>query len=66
MSDINKRKRSNNFTFAEKELLLKIALPRKSVLEDRTSNALTWKKKENSWEEIATLFNSMTPESVCI
>lgn len=63
---MNKRKRSYNFSYAEKELLLKIALPRRKVLENKTSNAVTWKHKENAWKEIATQFNSQTPESVSI
>jgi len=57
MSGLSKRKRSNNFSFSEKELLLKIALSRKTVLENKLSNAVTWKDKEKTWGEIAEQYN---------
>jgi hypothetical protein len=63
---MNKRKRSTNFSNTEKELLLKIVLPRLTVLENKTSNAVTWKHKENAWKEITDQFNSQTLESVSI
>lgn len=66
MSGLSKRKRSNNFSFIEKEMLLKIALSRKTVLENKSSNAVTWKDKEKTWEEIATQYNSQSPGSVRI
>jgi len=66
MSGLSKRKRSNNFSFTDKELLLKIALSRKTVLENKSSNAATWKDKEKTWEEIAIQYNSQSPGSVCI
>jgi len=64
MSSSNKRKRSSNFSFLDKELLLKIALSRKAVLENKTSNAVTWKDKETTWSDIAVEFNSQTGGSV--
>lgn len=64
MSSSIKRKRSSNFSFSNKELLLKIALSRKAVLENKTSNAVTWKDKEKCWENIAIEFNSQTGGSV--
>lgn len=66
MSGLSKRKRSNNFCFTEKELLLKIALSRKTVLENKSSNAVTWKDKEKTWGEIAVQYNSQSPASVRI
>jgi len=66
MSGLSKRKRSNNFSFTEKELLLKIALSRKTVLENKSSNAVTWKDKEKTWGEIAVQYNSQSPGSVRI
>lgn len=43
MSGLSKKKRSNNFSFTEKKLLLKITLSRKTMLENKPSNAVIWK-----------------------
>jgi len=64
MSSSIKRKRSSNFSFSDKEFLLKNALSRKAVLENKTSNAVTWKDKEKCWENIAIEFNRQTGGSV--
>jgi len=46
MSGLSKRKRSNNFSITEKELLLKIALSRKTVLENKLSNAVRYLERQ--------------------
>ncbi|KAF0762993.1 fibrinogen silencer-binding protein-like [Aphis craccivora] len=63
---LNKKKRSNNFSFTEKELLLKIAISKKTVLENKSSNAVTWKDKEKIWREIAVQYNSQSSRFVRI
>jgi len=45
---------------------LKISLYRKAVLDNKTSNAVTWKDKEKTWSDIAVEFNSQTGGSVSI
>jgi len=49
---ISKKQRSTNFTFYEKELLLKHALQNQHVLENKESNAVTWKDKQKCWLKI--------------
>lgn len=61
-----KRKRSNNFSFAEKELLLKLTLSKKNILENKVSNAVAWKDKEKAWEEISLEYNNQTTGCVSI
>ncbi|KAL4136348.1 hypothetical protein QTP88_007896 [Uroleucon formosanum] len=55
-----KKQRSTNFTFYEKELLLKHALQNRHVLENKESNAVTWKDKQKCWLKITELYNSET------
>jgi len=52
-------KRSNNFIAGEVETLLVLVEERKDIIENRTSDVVTWKGKEKAWEEIKELFNSM-------
>jgi len=48
----NKRNRATNFSFEEKELLLKYAIENKSVLENKVSN--------QCWLKISEAYNSTT------
>jgi hypothetical protein len=61
-----KRKRATNFGFSEKELLLKLCLKNKKVLENKCSNSVTWKDKEKVWADIESEFNCQTMGSVSI
>lgn len=56
----DKRPRATNFSFREKELLLKIALEHRNVLKNKESNAVTWKDKNICWSKIADIYNSST------
>ncbi|XP_060855052.1 uncharacterized protein LOC132932701 [Metopolophium dirhodum] len=56
----NKRNRATNFTFEEKELLLKYAIENKSVLENKVSNSVSWKDKNQCWLKISEAYNSTT------
>jgi len=64
--NISKKQRSTNFTFYEKELLLKHALQNRHVLENKESNAATWKDKQKCWLKITELYNSETTGCVRI
>lgn len=59
-SIIKKRVRSTNFSFSEKELLLKFALQKKRVLENKESNAVSWNDKNITWVGIAEKYNAAT------
>lgn len=39
---------------------------KKKVLENKSSNAITWKDKEKAWEEIELEYNSQTMGSVFV
>ncbi|KAF0720990.1 fibrinogen silencer-binding protein-like [Aphis craccivora] len=56
----NKRNRATNFSFEEKELLLKYAIENKSVLENKVSNSVSWKDKNQCWLKISEAYNSTT------
>lgn len=53
-----KRCRAPNFTTKETHLLLKLALDRKDILENKSSDSDIWKLKEDTWNNICELFNS--------
>lgn len=61
---LNKRSRSANFSFEERELLLKCAIQNKYILENKESNAVTWKDKNECWLKISEQYNSTTPGCV--
>ncbi|KAF0695093.1 fibrinogen silencer-binding protein-like, partial [Aphis craccivora] len=52
-SVVKKRARSTNFSFSEKELLLR-------VLENKESNAVSWNDKNIAWVGIAEKYNAAT------
>lgn len=54
-----KRSRATNFSFIEKELMLKYAIQYKHIiLENKESNATSWKEKNKCWSKIADCYNS--------
>ncbi|KAL5239199.1 hypothetical protein ACI65C_006609 [Semiaphis heraclei] len=57
---MSERKRESNFTNAEIDLLLHLCNTNKKILENKTTNAVTWKQKLLAWEKIHTEFNSTT------
>ncbi|CAI6367375.1 unnamed protein product [Macrosiphum euphorbiae] len=57
---MSERKRESNFTNAEIDLLLHLCNTNKKILENKTTNAVTWKEKILAWEKIHTQFNSTT------
>lgn len=63
---MSERKRESNFTNAEIDLLLHLCNTNKKILENKTTNAVTWKEKILAWEKIHTQFNSTTDGPVSI
>jgi len=55
-----KRTRATNFSFNEKELLLKYAVDNQNILENKESNAVSWEDKNRCWLKIAEQYNSAT------
>jgi len=63
---MSERNRESNFTNAEIDLLLHFCNTNKKILENKTTNAVTWKEKILVWEKIHTQFNSTTDGPVSI
>ncbi|XP_018578344.1 myb/SANT-like DNA-binding domain-containing protein 3 [Anoplophora glabripennis] len=62
-----KDKRSPNFTKLETEILVDLALKYKHVIENKRTDATTWKDKNDTWQIITDEFNAISgnfPRSV--
>lgn len=59
-ANAGKRTRATNFSFAEKELLLKYVIENNHILENKESSAVSWKDKNDCWVKISELYNSTT------
>ncbi|KAF9808189.1 hypothetical protein SFRURICE_017341 [Spodoptera frugiperda] len=55
-----KRGRSANFSLHERDILVSPIQKHKSVLENKQSDASTWKMKEAAWEDIQKEFNALS------
>lgn len=55
-----KRRRAPNFTESEIKLVIKLVLDHINVIEDKTTSAPTWKKKESTWMWITKEFNAVS------
>lgn len=55
-----KRERTLNFSTEETRLLVNIVLKYMQVIENKTTDAVTWKSKNETWEKIANEFNSQS------
>lgn len=60
-SSCNKR---INFSRDEEQLLVALVGKYKSIIENRKSNATTWKDKEKAWQVIEKEFNSNSGQNV--
>ncbi|XP_064553851.1 myb/SANT-like DNA-binding domain-containing protein 4 [Drosophila montana] len=60
MSSEEKKKRGKNFTAEEEQVLMELLEERKNILENKKSDAATWKQKEQAWEEMADTFYTRT------
>ena len=58
-----KRKRAANLTQVERELLVDTVLKYKSVLENKRTDAVSNKEKEDVWKIAADEFNAVTTSS---
>jgi len=63
---MSERKRESNFTNSEIDLPLHLCNTNKNILENKTTNAVTWKQNILAWEKIYTEFNSTTDGPVSI
>lgn len=57
------KKRCTNFSATEINLLKDIVLSKAHIIENKKSDASTWKAKKNCWEEISVEFNSRSLNS---
>ena len=55
----HKKVRSPNFLPAEKECLVKLVTKYKNVIENKETDAVNTKAKNNCWEKITNEFNSI-------
>lgn len=55
---MDKRKRNINFSVEEEELLVELVKKYKSVIENKKTDAVMWKEKEECWFKIVEEFNS--------
>ncbi|XP_037961112.1 myb/SANT-like DNA-binding domain-containing protein 4 [Teleopsis dalmanni] len=51
-------KRATNFTKSEEDLLIRLVLTEKNILENKKTDAITAKKKAATWEKVAYKFNA--------
>lgn len=58
MNNSKKRERNVNFSRREEELLVELVISNKNVLENKKTDAVMWKEKEDCWRELALKFNS--------
>lgn len=56
MSCWKNKNRGRNFTPEEEVVLTILANEKKSILENRKSDALTWRRKVEAWKEIADCY----------
>lgn len=60
LTAMSKKSRSANFTKNEVRLLINIASKYASVVENKETDAVSWKAKKDIWDEIAMEFNSQS------
>lgn len=58
MNSSKKRERNVNFSRREEELLVELVISNKNALENKKTDAVIWKKKEDCWKKLALEFNS--------
>lgn len=54
----DKRVRGENFTKSEVDTLIDIVLKYKNVIQNKRTDATTWKDKRDAWMAISTEFNA--------
>lgn len=61
MENSMRSKRSGNFTYDEKDVLLSCVEKRKTILENKKTDNVTTKEKDTCWEAVAVEFNNEYP-----
>ncbi|XP_039487320.1 uncharacterized protein LOC120449082 isoform X1 [Drosophila santomea] len=56
----SKRTRGKNFTEQEEHALLDLVLLNKDILQDKTKDAATWRRKAETWERLTMEFQAQT------
>ncbi|XP_022177989.1 uncharacterized protein LOC111039018 [Myzus persicae] len=64
VSDVKKRQRGKNFTEREKEFLIDLILPYKSVIENVKTDAVWNNKKNEAWSEIVDAYNAIQTSGI--
>ncbi|KYN50421.1 hypothetical protein ALC57_00058 [Trachymyrmex cornetzi] len=52
MDQANKKERTKNFSESEKMLLIELIQERCKILENKTTNSISMKEKEDCWENL--------------
>lgn len=55
------RERGANFSTPEVEALIHLVLKNSKIIENKTTDAVTWKNKEKCWENLANEYNVLFP-----
>ncbi|KAL4084520.1 hypothetical protein QTP88_027470 [Uroleucon formosanum] len=55
---MDKRKRNVNFSAAEEELLVELVKKYQNIVENKKTDMVMWKEKEECWRKISEEFNS--------
>lgn len=58
MDQANKKERTKNFSESEKMLLVELIQERCKILENKTTNSISMKEKEDCWENLRLNFMS--------
>lgn len=53
-----KRFRSKNFGEEEKKTLVKLVLKHAKIIENKATDSIVWKEKQDTWKQIASAFNA--------
>lgn len=64
MISCEETKRRENFSSAEINLLIELVKKYKNIIENKKSDAVTWREKEKGWELLTAEFNTMNPKAV--
>lgn len=57
-------KRSSNFSKLEEERLVQLVLAKKNIFENKKTDAITSKKKDEAWAKLADEFNASNDHEV--
>lgn len=64
--ETSKPKPTANFSFSERNLIIKLGVKYKNIIENKKTDAVTWRQKENIWKSIEEEYNSCSNGPVSI